>query len=118
LWEIYCLKSNCWRKLDLDMPTQDVCCGGVGVQVYTDGVCHWWYGHQSEIGSEVYLVSFDLNSETFVKTYIPSNMDYIRSASVSAHLGMLNGLQVMDTHVLFTYQFWVKLGSRSHGSNS
>jgi F-box interacting protein len=93
LWEIYCLKSNCWRKLDLDMPTQEVCCGGVGVQVYTDGVCHWWNGngHESEIGGEAYLVSFDLNSETFVKTYIPSNMDYIRPASVSAHLGMLNG---------------------------
>jgi molecular chaperone HtpG len=63
----------------------------VGVQVYTDGVCHWWNAHQSEIGNEVYLVSFDLNSETFVKTSIPSNMYHIGSALVSGHLGMLNG---------------------------
>lgn len=65
LWEIYCLKSNKWRKLDLDMPMQ--CCGYVGVQVYTDGVCHWWgYCHdESESDDNVYLVSFDLNNETF-----------------------------------------------------
>ncbi|CAJ2633588.1 unnamed protein product [Trifolium pratense] len=85
LWEIYCLKINRWRKFDLDMPTQRI--GGAGV--YTDGVCHWW--GESEIDDEVYLVSFDLNNETFVKTSIPSNMDYIDSAIVFRHLNMLNG---------------------------
>ncbi|KAK2378242.1 F-box/kelch-repeat protein [Trifolium repens] len=90
LWEIYCLKSNCWRKLDLDMPRQYPNC--VGVQMYTNGVCHWWGEDLSEIGDEVYLVSFDLNNETFVKTSIPSNMDHIDdSIIVFRHLNMLNG---------------------------
>ncbi|KAK2432106.1 F-box/kelch-repeat protein [Trifolium repens] len=89
LWEIYCLKSNCWRKLDLDMPTQYH--SSVGVHVYTDGVCHWWGEDESEIGDEVYLVSLDLNNETFVKTSIPSNMDYIDSAIMFRHLNILNG---------------------------
>jgi molecular chaperone HtpG len=46
LWEIYCLKSNNWRRLDLNMPTQF--CANVGVQVYTDGVCHWWGDYDPE----------------------------------------------------------------------
>ncbi|XP_058744980.1 F-box only protein 8-like [Vicia villosa] len=71
LWEIYCLKSNSWKKLDIDMPRQYY--GSVGLHVYMDGVCHWW--SESEIGNEVYLVSFDLRNEVFVKTFIPSNMD-------------------------------------------
>jgi molecular chaperone HtpG len=89
LWEIYSLKSNCWRILDLDMPTQYPNCESV--HVYTDGVCHWWGEDESEIGDEVCLVSFDLNNETFVKTFIPSNMDYIDSAIVFRHLNILNG---------------------------
>ncbi|XP_045829141.1 F-box protein CPR1-like [Trifolium pratense] len=87
LWEIYCLKYNSWRKLDLDMPTQFA--GGAGV--YTDGVCHWWGESESQNDVEVYLVSFYLNNETFVKTSIPSNMDYIDSAIVFRHLNILNG---------------------------
>jgi len=56
-WEIYSLKSNYWRQLDLDhMPTQYN--NGVGVQVYTDGVCHWW--GETDTHDEVYLVSFYL----------------------------------------------------------
>jgi len=35
LWEIYCLKSNSWRKLDRYMPSKY---DDLGVQVYTDGV--------------------------------------------------------------------------------
>ncbi|KAK2432103.1 F-box/kelch-repeat protein [Trifolium repens] len=89
LWEIYCLKSNCWRKLDLDMPMQ--CSSSADVYVYTDGVCHWLGEDESEIGNEVYLVSFDLNNETFVKTSIPSNMDHIDSEIVFRYLNMLNG---------------------------
>ncbi|XP_058744979.1 F-box/kelch-repeat protein At3g06240-like [Vicia villosa] len=79
LWEIYCLNSNSWKKLDIDMPRQYD--GNVGVQVYVDGVCHWWGESESDSESEsetcdeVYLASFDLSNEVFVKTSIPSNMD-------------------------------------------
>jgi molecular chaperone HtpG len=83
LWEIYCLKSNKWRKLDLNMPAYYR--STVGAQMYTDGVCHWW--------NREYLVSFDLSNETFVKTFIPSNIDYFDSttAIVNRSLFVLNG---------------------------
>lgn len=62
----------------------------VGVQVYTDGVCHWW--GETETHDEVYLVSFNLSNEVFVKTSIPSSMDGIDSRPVFRHLSVLNGL--------------------------
>jgi len=46
---------------------------------------------QSEKRDEVYLVSFDLSREVFVKTYIPSNMDDVDSEPMSRHLDVLNG---------------------------
>ncbi|XP_058744983.1 F-box protein CPR1-like [Vicia villosa] len=72
-WEIYSLKSNSWKKLDVDMPIRYQ--NTFGVEVYMDGVCHWWTESESETCDEVYLVSFDLSNEVFVKTSIPSNMD-------------------------------------------
>ncbi|RHN49157.1 hypothetical protein MtrunA17_Chr7g0271461 [Medicago truncatula] len=68
-------------------PTQYDCSGGV--QVYADGVCHSW--GESETQDEVYLVSFDLSNEVFVKTLIPSTMDDIDSRVVFRHLNVLNG---------------------------
>ena len=69
------------------MPTQYDC--NRGVQVYADGVCHWW--GESETQDEVYLISFDLSNEVFVKTSIPSNRDDIDSRIVFRHLNVLNG---------------------------
>ena len=38
-WEIYSLRSNSWRKLDVDMlPSLDCT---EGTHLYMDGVCHW-----------------------------------------------------------------------------
>jgi len=59
------------------------------VQAYMDGVCHWW--GKCETSDEVYLVSFDLYTEVFVKTLIPSNMNDIDSRQVFRHLNVLNG---------------------------
>jgi hypothetical protein len=39
LWEIYSLRSNSWRKLEINMPSFLYCIEGT--QVYMDGVCHW-----------------------------------------------------------------------------
>jgi len=36
LWEVYSLRSNSWRKLDVDMPTGYLS----GSRVYKNGVCH------------------------------------------------------------------------------
>jgi molecular chaperone HtpG len=114
LWEIYCLKSNNWRRLDLNMPTQY--CANVGVQVYTDGVCHWWGDYDPESESEIndddnYLVSFDLSNETFVKTSIPSNMDYIDSTTelVNRHLNLLNGSIVLISNYEETNTFHISI---------
>jgi len=84
LWEIYCLKSNSWRKLDRYMPSKY---DDLGVQVYTDGVCHWQ--RQSKTCGNVYLVSFDLSNETFVRTYIPSNMEAYVETSIPSNMDNL-----------------------------
>lgn len=104
LWEIYSLKSNSWRKVAVDMPTQYN--SGVGVQVYMDGVCHWW----SE-SDEVYLVSFELINEVFVKTPIPSNMDDndIDSRILFRHLNVLNGSIVWISNYAVTGTFHISI---------
>jgi molecular chaperone HtpG len=66
-WEIYNLRSNSWRKLDVVMPTFY---HTPHARVYMDGVCHWL-----SIDFESYLVSFDLSNESFFTTAIPSDID-------------------------------------------
>jgi molecular chaperone HtpG len=101
LWEIYSLNYNCWRILDLDMPTH---CFGLA---YTDGVCHWCC--KGEIDDEDILVSFDLKNETFVKTLIPSNMDYIDSVFMCRNLIMLNGSIGLISNYAETSTFHVSI---------
>jgi len=83
LWEIYCLKSNSLRKLVIDMHAQYY--SYVGVQVYMDGVCHWW-GESEILGDNTFLVSFDLSNETFVETSIPSNMEVFVETSIPSNM--------------------------------
>jgi len=71
LWEIYSLRSNSWRKLDIDIPTSVYCIEGT--QVYMDGVCHWLCEENSLAG--LCLVSFYLSNEVFCITPIPSDED-------------------------------------------
>jgi hypothetical protein len=67
------------------------------LQVYKDGVCHWWNSElqrKNDIEDKVFLVSFDLSNETFVETFIPSKMNYTDSPEMyfnTLHLDMLNG---------------------------
>jgi len=70
VWEIYNLRSNSWRKLDLDLPRAHH--GWVGVYVYMKGVCHWY---QDEFEPKGYLVSFDLSNEVFCTTPMPLYMN-------------------------------------------
>ncbi|KEH16624.1 putative F-box domain-containing protein [Medicago truncatula] len=88
VWEIYSLRSNSWRKLDLDMP-----CGmrtSVGVYVYLNGACHWWDDDDDD-DNDAYLVSFDLSKEVVCITPMPStkivNFD---SGLEMRHLTVLN----------------------------
>jgi molecular chaperone HtpG len=72
LWEIYSLRSNSWRKLDVDMPPSLNITEGT--HVYMDGVCHWLcrndYGYWKEhnIPFQPSLVSFYLSNEVFFIT--------------------------------------------------
>jgi F-box interacting protein len=63
-WEIYSLRSNKWRKLQVDMPYSSK---------YMDGVCHWLCEDYETVGP--CLVSFYLNNEKFLVTLIPSDVE-------------------------------------------
>jgi len=66
-WEIYSLRCNSWRKLDVNMPKR--CFSGSCEPLYIDGMSHWW--SESENCDEHFLVSFDLSNEMFFTTTIP-----------------------------------------------
>jgi len=66
-WEIYSLRCNSWKKLDVNMPKR--CNIGQFEPLYIDGMSHWW--SESENRDEHLLVSFDLNNEMFFTTSIP-----------------------------------------------
>ncbi|XP_058734181.1 putative F-box protein At3g16210 [Vicia villosa] len=108
LWEIYSLKNNSWKTLDIDMPTcyQDE----VGVHAYMDNVCHWLgksrtHGSTCEMHNEVYLVSFNLSTEMFVTTSLPSNMDGIDYN----YLGVLNGSITLISNNAETTTFQISI---------
>lgn len=72
-WEIYSLKSNSWKKLEIDMPSCAKTNSGFGTfRVYSDGVCHWLNldAENDYVGAS--LISFDLSNEVFINTPIPS----------------------------------------------
>ncbi|CAK8534232.1 unnamed protein product [Lathyrus sativus] len=65
-WEVYSLRSDYWKKLDIDMPNGY---SNTDLQVHTNGVCHWWDE------PEYCLVSFDLRNDVFFRTPLPSCVD-------------------------------------------
>lgn len=73
-WELYSLRSNAWKQLEVDMPTGYL---NPDLRFHTNGVCHWW---DSTNGQDC-LVSFDLNSNEFFRTPPPpdgcDNFDFI-----------------------------------------
>ncbi|XP_050903464.1 F-box/kelch-repeat protein At3g06240 [Lathyrus oleraceus] len=72
-WEIYSLKTNSWKKLDIDMPSCVKCNSGFGTfRVYLDGVCHWLNLDRENKYVGASLISFDLSNEVFINTPIPS----------------------------------------------
>ncbi|KAK7258719.1 hypothetical protein RIF29_24301 [Crotalaria pallida] len=62
LLQIYSLRSNSWRDLDVEMPTHD--CHN---QVYLNGVCHW-LSYKLSNREELVLVSFNLSDEVLHTT--------------------------------------------------
>ncbi|XP_058734460.1 F-box/kelch-repeat protein At3g06240-like [Vicia villosa] len=73
LWQIYSLKSNCWRDLQVKMPNHfwNNWFQEVGYSMYFHGMCHWW-GYEDYFGEEI-LVSFNLSDEVIIETPFHSN---------------------------------------------
>ncbi|GAU43401.1 hypothetical protein TSUD_254840 [Trifolium subterraneum] len=71
LLEIYSLRSNSWKLLEIDMHDIAECVyyasPRLGREVYMDGLCHWWgsYDLQNVTGC---LVSFDFSNEVLFTT--------------------------------------------------
>lgn len=90
LWEIYSLKSNSWRKLDLDIPRSPDSMINSLDQVYVNGICHW-FGDSETNNDNLSLVSFDLGNEVVFLTSIPILMDDSNNFElVDTHLMVLN----------------------------
>jgi len=87
-WEIYNLKSNSWRELEVDVP--------IGIEekgVCLDGVFHW-RGQNEFIDDEddkAYLLSFELSTEKFVVTPILLGEDSLDFEFFWRDLMVLNG---------------------------
>ncbi|XP_058725631.1 F-box protein CPR1-like [Vicia villosa] len=84
-WELYSLRSNSWKKINLDMQERYLLSHGLGVEVYLNGVCYWW----GESDDETYVVSFNLSNEMHITTLFPINLDDF--IGFDRHLAVLNG---------------------------
>ncbi|XP_045804968.1 putative F-box protein At3g16210 isoform X2 [Trifolium pratense] len=112
LWEIYSLRSNLWRKLDIKMPTLMVSFADVEiVRFYMDGMCHWWtqtsWSDDIDEASESYLVSFDVSNEVFFTTPMPD--DSFDLGLVESHLVMLNGYIALISYYGETATFYISI---------
>ncbi|CAL0312963.1 unnamed protein product [Lupinus luteus] len=66
-WELYSLKSNSWKKLDVEIPYDESY-----DHVYLNGMCHWW-GCTTYNEEESVLVSFNLSDEVVYTTLVDWN---------------------------------------------
>ncbi|XP_068501229.1 uncharacterized protein [Phaseolus vulgaris] len=96
-WEIYSLRSNCWRKLKSDIYINSRC--EVNDRFYLEGMCHWlgnWQESYDEF-KKTYVVSFDLSNEEWFITPLPpidiplEIYDNFDINLVENHLFLLNG---------------------------
>ncbi|CAJ2661146.1 unnamed protein product [Trifolium pratense] len=86
MFVIYSLRTNSWRIIDIDMPYWLCSSAYQGLEVYSDGMCHWVAKHHT---GEKCLLSFDLSEEVFFITPMDENSDF--SHSTRYHLVVLNG---------------------------
>ncbi|AES64386.2 putative F-box domain-containing protein [Medicago truncatula] len=133
LWEIYSLRSNSWKKLDVDMSmvmspeTREET-----VRFYMDGMCHWWDKIEKDSDDgETYFVSFDVTNEVCFTTPMPSDIDDTfdirlvkrqlvmlnRSIGLISYSGETNTLHVSILGEIGVKESWTKLfivGSLPH----
>jgi molecular chaperone HtpG len=76
LWEIYSLRSNSWKKLDVDISMVMFPKDEDNIaRFYNVGMCHWWDSVEKDSSDETYLVSFDVSNEVFFTAPMPSHVD-------------------------------------------
>jgi F-box interacting protein len=92
-WEIYSLRSNSWKKLDVNIPNCYYFTLKRRIGVYTNGICHWWArtNFNPNVDVEECLVSFNFSTELLFTTPMPSYLDLSRSFKmVDRELVLLN----------------------------
>ncbi|XLU58925.1 hypothetical protein S245_053573 [Arachis hypogaea] len=119
IWQIYSLKSNCWKKLDLEITMKEnVSRASIA---YLNGECHWW-GRKfatNELQEQV-LVSFNLSTETFRTTSIvwlqenddsPTRTLVVLNESVTLISSLIknNRIEISILGEIGVKESWVKL---------
>ncbi|CAK8565960.1 unnamed protein product [Lathyrus sativus] len=84
MWEVYSLRSNAWKKVEVDMPTGYI---NTDIRFHTNGVCHWW----DCTNDQDCLVSFDLINNKFFRTPPPDGRDNFDFILVDRRFVGLNG---------------------------
>ncbi|XLU59007.1 hypothetical protein S245_053655, partial [Arachis hypogaea] len=119
IWQIYSLKCNCWKKLDLEMTKKkNVSKASIA---YLNGVCHWWGSEFATNGlEEQVLVSFNLSTETFRTTSIvwlqenddgPTRTLVVLNESVTliSSFAQNNSIEISILGEVGVKESWVKL---------
>jgi len=105
-WEIYSLRSNSWRKLNIEFLN----CQGINNRFYIEGMCHWLCNN----GDEGYLVSFDISNEVCYTTLTPLDIptktyNDFNFCLVMRHLFLLNGSIALMSSYKDTTIFYVSI---------
>ncbi|CAJ2673934.1 unnamed protein product [Trifolium pratense] len=110
LWEIYSLRCNSWRKIDVDIPRDWEVSAENGL--FMDGICHWFSSCKNNGEDEHFLVSFDLTNEVSFATLIPLDLDIDVNEKcnlVERQLIMLNGSIASISWYLHTSIFHISV---------
>ncbi|KAL1319108.1 hypothetical protein AAHE18_15G254000 [Arachis hypogaea] len=119
IWQIYSLKSNCWKKLDLEITKKENV--DKASIAYLNGVCHWW-GREFDTNDleEQVLVSFNLSTETFRTTsivWLQENDDSLirtlvvlnESVTLISSFAQYNRIEISLLGEVGVKESWVKL---------
>ncbi|XP_045815047.1 F-box/kelch-repeat protein At3g06240-like [Trifolium pratense] len=109
LWEIYSLRCNSWRKIDVDIPRDWEVSTENGL--FMDGICHWYSScTKNDDECEHILVSFDLTNEVSFATLIPLDIDANEKCNfVQRNLMMLNGSIASISWYIHTSTFHISV---------
>ncbi|KAI5439991.1 hypothetical protein KIW84_025378 [Lathyrus oleraceus] len=109
LLEIYSLRSNSWRILEIDMlDIRDFTYAQPRIGVYLDGVCHW-LGTRDLYQIEGCLVSFDMSNEVLFMTPILDIDESCDLIFIKRHLVVLNESIALISNCLKATTFHISI---------